>query len=200
MVLGSSLATRLTDYPEQIVGQTIRIRAIPFEVVGVLAPSGEMGGFYSVDDRAIIPLSTARYRIKVRKVREKRFPELDDELVAAHTDRKTVEELRERVRKEMGHQFASEEEMVIAGVYGGAHTIESLRGYLDYRNHALYSEAEVQGFIDNLVQIGVLVDQAGEWHFAPGSPAAENRFVFTAPEGAAHQPSDFGKLRHPSLR
>jgi putative ABC transport system permease protein len=63
VVLGSSLAARLTDYPEQVVGQTVRIRAIPFEVIGVLASSGEMGGFYSVDDRAIIPLSTARYRI-----------------------------------------------------------------------------------------------------------------------------------------
>jgi putative ABC transport system permease protein len=63
VVLGSSLAARLTDYPERIVGQTVRIRAIPFEVIGVLASSGEMGGFYSLDDRAIIPLSTARYRI-----------------------------------------------------------------------------------------------------------------------------------------
>jgi putative ABC transport system permease protein len=63
VVLGSSIAARLTDYPAQLVGQRVRIRAIPFEVIGVLAPSGEMGGFYSVDDRAIIPLSTARYRI-----------------------------------------------------------------------------------------------------------------------------------------
>ncbi len=52
----------------------------------------------------ILAGTTARYRIKVRKVREKRFPELDDELVAAHTDRKTVEELRERVRKELEEQ------------------------------------------------------------------------------------------------
>ena len=106
----------------------------------------------------------------------------------------------QRLRKELGHQFAAEEEMVIAGVYEGAHTIESLIGYLDYRNHAGYREAEVRGFIDNLVQIGVLVDRAGEWHFARGAPAAENRFVFTAPGGAAHQPIHFGRLRHPSLR
>jgi len=63
VVLGSSLAAQLTDYPDQIVGETVRIRAIPFEVIGVLAASGEMGGFYSVDDRAVVPLSTARYRL-----------------------------------------------------------------------------------------------------------------------------------------
>jgi trigger factor len=48
--------------------------------------------------------STARYKIKVRAVREKRFPELTDELVNEHTELATVEELRERVRKDLGEQ------------------------------------------------------------------------------------------------
>lgn len=106
----------------------------------------------------------------------------------------------QRLRKQLGHQSAGEEELVIAGVYEGVHTIEELIGYLDYRNHAGYRAQEVQGFIDNLVQIGVLVDHGGEQHFARTSPAAKNRFVFTAPEGAAHEPIHFGKLRHPALR
>ncbi len=42
-----------------------------------------------------------RYRIKVRVVQEKKFPSLDDALVAAHTDVKTVEELRAKVRADL---------------------------------------------------------------------------------------------------
>jgi putative ABC transport system permease protein len=61
-VIGSQLPSRLGIAAEQLVGKTIRIRAIPFRVVGVLAPSGDQGHF-TVDDRAMIPLSTARYRI-----------------------------------------------------------------------------------------------------------------------------------------
>lgn len=41
------------------------------------------------------------YKIKVRKVQEKRFPELTDELVERHTDAKTLAELRERVRGDL---------------------------------------------------------------------------------------------------
>jgi hypothetical protein len=106
----------------------------------------------------------------------------------------------QRLRKEMGHPFAAEEELVIAGVYEGAHSVQSLQGYLDYRNHAGYRAAEVLQFLANLVQIGVLVRRDDHWHFAPGTPAANNRFVFTAPPGAAHEPIHFGRLRHPALR
>ena len=41
------------------------------------------------------------YKIKVRKVQEKRFPELTDELAERHTDAKTLAELRERVRGDL---------------------------------------------------------------------------------------------------
>jgi putative ABC transport system permease protein len=61
-VVGSELPARLGTTADLLVGQTIRIRAIPFEVVGVMRPSGQQG-MYSVDDRLMIPLSTARYRI-----------------------------------------------------------------------------------------------------------------------------------------
>ena len=61
-VLGSQVPDRLGYRAQDLVGSTIRIRGIPFEVVGILEASGEMG-YYSVDDRVLIPLSTARYRI-----------------------------------------------------------------------------------------------------------------------------------------
>lgn len=45
--------------------------------------------------------TTARYRITVRTVQEKRFPELTDELVKEHTDLQSLEELKGKVREEL---------------------------------------------------------------------------------------------------
>jgi putative ABC transport system permease protein len=61
-VLGSELPQLLGSTAAEIIGQTIRIRAIPFEVIGVLESSGQSGR-YSRDDHIFIPLTTARYRI-----------------------------------------------------------------------------------------------------------------------------------------
>jgi len=61
-VLGSQIPERLGRTSERIIGETIRIRAIPFRVIGVMQPSGDMGRF-TVDDEIIIPLSTWQYRI-----------------------------------------------------------------------------------------------------------------------------------------
>jgi putative ABC transport system permease protein len=45
-----------------MIGQTIKIRGIEFEVLGVLAAKGTQG-FGSSDDDILIPLETARYRV-----------------------------------------------------------------------------------------------------------------------------------------
>jgi trigger factor len=44
---------------------------------------------------------SSRYKIKVRKVQEKKLPSLDDALVQAHTQAKSTEELRTQVRGEL---------------------------------------------------------------------------------------------------
>src|SRR5207302_2535044 len=46
-----------------MVGQEVKIRGIPFQVIGILASKGTQGGFGSSDDDVLIPLETARYRI-----------------------------------------------------------------------------------------------------------------------------------------
>jgi putative ABC transport system permease protein len=46
-----------------MIGQEIKIRGIPFEVIGVLGRKGDRGGFGSSDDDILIPLETARYRV-----------------------------------------------------------------------------------------------------------------------------------------
>jgi putative ABC transport system permease protein len=61
VVLGSELAQELFG-AGQAVGQTVRIKGQVFRVIGVLNSKGS-GGFGSVDDRALVPLSVAQQRL-----------------------------------------------------------------------------------------------------------------------------------------
>jgi len=62
-VLGFNLPTTLGETPpEVLVGQTIQIRGIPFEVVGVMAEKGD-AAWFRPDDQIFIPQSTAQYRV-----------------------------------------------------------------------------------------------------------------------------------------
>jgi ABC-type antimicrobial peptide transport system permease subunit len=63
-VLGSSVRTSL--FPDSIdpLGRMIRIGFVPFEVVGVLTSKGmSVEGSATEDDRIVVPLETARYRL-----------------------------------------------------------------------------------------------------------------------------------------
>jgi putative ABC transport system permease protein len=63
-VLGATAAANLSPgSPEGLVGESIRIRGIQFEVIGVLAPKGGSTGFNDPDDQVVIPLNTARFRV-----------------------------------------------------------------------------------------------------------------------------------------
>ena len=63
-VLGSEVPNMLGGNAEAMIGQDIIIRGIPFEVVGVLATKGAQGGGWdNPDERILIPLKTAQYRI-----------------------------------------------------------------------------------------------------------------------------------------
>jgi len=61
-VLGSEVPEQLGTPPSLLVGRTIQVRGIPFEVIGVLEEKGSMG-FSRPDDDVFIPLSTAQYRV-----------------------------------------------------------------------------------------------------------------------------------------
>ena len=61
-VLGGAVPTVLGSTATSIVGQTIRIRDVPFEVVGVLEEKGSRG-FFNPDEQVLIPLQTARFRV-----------------------------------------------------------------------------------------------------------------------------------------
>ncbi len=62
-VLGYNLPTTLGEQPPAgMVGQTIQIRGVPFEVIGVLKEKGD-AAFMRPDDQIFMPTSTAMYRV-----------------------------------------------------------------------------------------------------------------------------------------
>ena len=62
-VLGYNLPETLGETPpELLVGETIQIRGIPFEVIGILQEKGD-AAWVRPDDQIFIPQSTAQYRV-----------------------------------------------------------------------------------------------------------------------------------------
>ena len=61
-VLGSEVNQNLFEgaYP---IGQIIRIKKIPFKVIGTLKAVGESGGFWNRDDMILVPYTTAMRRL-----------------------------------------------------------------------------------------------------------------------------------------
>ena len=62
-VLGAAVGTPLgVASTASLVGETIQIRGVPFQVIGVLAEKGAMG-FQNPDEALYIPISTAQFRV-----------------------------------------------------------------------------------------------------------------------------------------
>jgi putative ABC transport system permease protein len=63
-VLGATTAQNLApDDPNSLVGASVRISGIQFDVIGIFAPKGGATGFNDPDDEVVIPLNTARFRV-----------------------------------------------------------------------------------------------------------------------------------------
>ena len=61
-VIGGSVGGRLNSLTESMVGEIIRIRGMPFEVVGMFEVKGQQG-FSNPDESIYIPLATAQFRV-----------------------------------------------------------------------------------------------------------------------------------------
>jgi putative ABC transport system permease protein len=61
-VLGATTARELFG-TASVVGQEIRIKSVPFTVIGLLSVKGQTGFGADQDDTALVPLSTARRRL-----------------------------------------------------------------------------------------------------------------------------------------
>ncbi|MEN2984696.1 MAG: ABC transporter permease [Dictyoglomaceae bacterium] len=62
-VLGASVAETLFGNNNPI-GESIKISGITFQVVGMLEPQGQLGGFANLDDMIFIPLTTFQRKIQ----------------------------------------------------------------------------------------------------------------------------------------
>jgi putative ABC transport system permease protein len=62
VVLGSEIPGMLDTEAASIIGQTVQIRSITFEIIGVFESKGG-SGYRNPDDDIWIPLSTAQYRV-----------------------------------------------------------------------------------------------------------------------------------------
>ena len=62
VVLGAEIPGMLNADPAALVGRTIQIRSINFDIAGVLEPKGG-SGWRNPDDDVWIPLSTAQFRV-----------------------------------------------------------------------------------------------------------------------------------------
>ena len=62
VVLGAELPGMLDADPEALIGRSIQIRSIKFEIIGVLEAKGG-SGWRNPDDDIWIPLSTAQFRV-----------------------------------------------------------------------------------------------------------------------------------------
>jgi putative ABC transport system permease protein len=66
-VLGGGVPNMLGSNGPAMIGQTLQIRGIPFEIIGLLAEKGQSAGFGgNPDEQILIPLLTARYRVMGR--------------------------------------------------------------------------------------------------------------------------------------
>jgi putative ABC transport system permease protein len=61
-ILGTTVAQELFGYSDP-VGETIRIKNIPFQVIGVLEPKGESSWGRDQDDVVMVPVTTAQKRL-----------------------------------------------------------------------------------------------------------------------------------------
>jgi len=94
-VLGARVADALFD--ENPVGQPIRIRNIPFDVIGVLAPKGAVAGG-DEDNQVVVPIRTALRRLFNATSLNTIFVNVNDSREMAYAERKISAVLRERHR------------------------------------------------------------------------------------------------------
>jgi putative ABC transport system permease protein len=62
-VLGAAVPRMLGANPAGMINQTVQIRGINFEIIGILSEKGAAGGWGNPDEQILIPLQTAKYRV-----------------------------------------------------------------------------------------------------------------------------------------
>lgn len=90
-ILGTTVAQELFGYSDP-VGETIRIKNIPFQVIGVLEPKGESSWGRDQDDVVMVPVTTAQKRL---------FGMSRPDMVSSITVKVKSEDLLDRAQEEV---------------------------------------------------------------------------------------------------
>ena len=124
-LLGQTVIQNLFDEDEEPVGTTIRIKNVPFQVTGRLAPKGHAPGGYDQDDIVFIPFSTGQ-----RKVHGAALPGLveviaastygSEDLPQAAQEMREVLRARHRLEPEQSDDFMIKTQLEIERFYEGA--------------------------------------------------------------------------------
>ncbi len=90
-VLGAAVGERLGGKPTaSLIGQSVQIKGVPFEVIGVLSPKGEQG-WMNPDEIVYMPLGTAQFRVFgtewIQQIDVQALDEKSMDLAAAEVDR-----------------------------------------------------------------------------------------------------------------
>ncbi len=62
-VLGHAVPGLLEASATEMLGQRVFVRGIPFEIIGIFAEKGSEGSWRNPDERVVIPLQTAQFRV-----------------------------------------------------------------------------------------------------------------------------------------
>ncbi len=62
-VLGYAVPGMLEASATEMLGQTVFVRGIPFEIIGIFAEKGSEGSWRNPDEQVVIPLQTAQFRV-----------------------------------------------------------------------------------------------------------------------------------------
>jgi len=69
-------------------------------------------------------------------------------------------------------------EMVIVALHNGANTIPRLISYLDYLDHAIYTEAEILKALHDLRAEGIAREDSGLWLYDQAYSQNDTSFIF----------------------
>lgn len=124
-LIGETVVENLFELGEEPVGATIRIKNVPFQVIGVLAPKGQSPQGTDQDDTILIPFTTAE-----RKVVGSQFlgsvgvlfasTERSEDLPAAVEEIREVLRLRHRLQPDQAEDFTVRTQVDVEQVQEGA--------------------------------------------------------------------------------
>lgn len=125
-VLGVEVQRNLFDEGEDPIGKVIRIRRVPFTVIGILKSKGETGGFGSRDDLVCVPYTTASKRL----VRYTFIQSIDISAVSASRMANAQQEIEVLLRDRHNIPPGADDDFNVRNLAEIAESMESAMGVL----------------------------------------------------------------------